>query len=62
MPFNEEVRYPVLLRHKQETQLAHGALSFADGFLHQSDAPFGFFDRPLKRVAFLADHDQQLFA
>ena len=62
MPFNEEVGNPVLLRHKQETQLAHGALSLADGFLHELDAPFGFFDGPLKRVAVLADHDQQLLA
>ena len=52
----------MLLRHKQETQLAHGALSLADGFLHQLDAPFGFFDWPLKRVTVLADHHQQLLA
>jgi hypothetical protein len=62
VPFNEEVRNPLLFRHKQEVQLAHGALGLADSFPHQFNPPFGFFDWPLKRVAVLADDSQQLFA
>ena len=38
----------------------HGALSLADGLLHQLDAPLGFFNRPLKRIAVLTDNDQEL--
>jgi hypothetical protein len=62
VPFNKEVRNPLLFGHKQEIQLVHGTLSLADGLLHELDAPFGFFDWPLKRIAVLTDHNQQLLA
>ena len=62
MPINEEIRDPLLLRHQQEIQLAHGAFRFADGLLHQLDAPFGFFDWPLKRSTVFIDDRQQLLA
>lgn len=40
----------------------HGALSFANGLLHQLDAPLGFFNRSLKRIAVLTDNDQKLLS
>src|ERR1035438_7261569 len=62
VPVTEEVRNPVLFRHEQKVQLAHRALSFADGLLHELDAPLGFFHWPKKRVMVLADNCQQLLA
>jgi len=62
VPFTEEVRNPVQLRHKEVIQLAHGALSFVDGFPHELDAAFGFFDGPLERISVLTDDSQQLLA
>jgi len=60
VPFKEEVRNPMQLRHKQETQLAHGALSLVDvpsSARCVSDSSMG----AQQRVAVFTDHGQQLF-
>jgi hypothetical protein len=62
VPFHEEVRNPMLLRHEQKAQLVHGSLRLVDGFLHQRDASLGFLDGPFEGLAVLADNSQQLFA